>query len=115
MLECCSENPSERPTFSMLRKQFDSMLSKHSNAKELYLDLSSFPEARLSIQKSPSPMTSNVYVENLASFSSLDNIPMGNSVLSYSTTPIVDHQSMEFTVNTRYNDSTQIDDKPMYV
>ena len=117
MLECCSENPSERPTFSMLRKRFDSMLSKDSNAKELYLDLSSFPEARRSIQNSPSAMTastSNVYVETLPpSFSSLDYTPMG--FLSHSTTPTVDRRSMEFTVNTCYSDRTQVDDKAMYM
>ena len=91
MLKCCNESPTDRPTFSSLRRKFDAMLSQDKNVRELYLDLNSISETKLLSAKT-SPMNgnkrplSNVYVDNSAIYS-LDNTPSNINVLSSSTTP----------------------------
>ncbi len=89
MLKCCSESPTDRPTFSILRRKFDAMLSKHN---ELYLDLNSNPETNKLSSARTSPMNiskrplSNVYVDNSAMYSQ-ENTPSNISILDCSTTP----------------------------
>ena len=39
MLDTWQELPNDRPTFVVLRSQFDQLLSKHKNAGETYIDL----------------------------------------------------------------------------